>query len=412
MKILNSYKEFEEEFLRLQKDYNEYYWAVAWASHDFRSFDELKSNKGKIKKIIIGLNFDGTHPDFIEEFLYDRSVKYIKPEQTKGTFHPKVYLFQNSNSEWELILGSPNFTKAAFTKNDEISILISSKDKNSSKAFLKVKKYINTLWNKGEYIDKNEYEQYKINWKKNLFNTYSKISKLSRSKPAFETEIQKMSWQKFVEKIMRDPNVEGRIATIETVKNLFSDDKRFIDMDIEERKFIAGISNKLDVRREEAKRWKLWKLFGCMDSVIKIPFKPKIAENDENISLALEQIPLSIEITEQHYFDFWKYYEKYYKIVTAGKGSIGAATRLLCMKRPDTFICITSTNKNNLRKAFEISKLSINRDNYWEEIIKKIQSCNWWLDPKPNKDDKGELIISYARAAFLDSFFYEPNKSP
>lgn len=126
MKILISPNELNSAFKRLINTYKEYLWTIAWADFDFELSSLLKKNKSKIQKISVGLHFYGTNPDFLEQFYKHRGVRFI--EQNSGTFHPKLYLFQNHKNDWELLIGSPNFTKSAFTANTEVSSLLSSTD--------------------------------------------------------------------------------------------------------------------------------------------------------------------------------------------------------------------------------------------------------------------------------------------
>ena len=117
MNLLIGKKEIEKEFIRLMRDYQNYYWVSAWAGIDFTCFYDLKKNQEKIGRIIIGTFFDQTHPDFIEEFSGNRNVKFVMQEKGVGTFHPKVYLFQNNKYEWDLLVGIMNFTSAGFNTN-------------------------------------------------------------------------------------------------------------------------------------------------------------------------------------------------------------------------------------------------------------------------------------------------------
>jgi len=399
MKILYSVTDLKNEFIRLLENYNEYYWAVAWAGIDFDVFEMLKNKKDRIKEIIVGLHFYQTHPEFIKEYLSENSVKYII--QTNGTFHPKAYLFQNNNVEWEILIGSPNFTKAAFSLNSEISVLISSNDNNNEKIYLDIKSYINEFWNKGEYFDSIKLENYKNSWVTqkpkigSLAGTYGGKIKSKKIKLLFETETQKLNWQEYLNKINGEINhyVNDRIKVIKIASDLFRKYNKFSEMNTEERKFIAGIPNKLEIDGAENGAF-----FGSMKA--RGYFKQRIIENDEIISLALDQIPLIGKITKQHYLNFWECFKQF------SGTELAAATRLLCMKRPDTFICFTSKNKDNLCKDFGIEKIKFDIDSYWDEIIERIFDSNWWQNPKPNSSNENEIIISNARAAFLDSLLY------
>ena len=104
MKFISNQKALTSEFERLCSQYSKYKFAVAWAGYGFNMEKILWKNKSKIENAIVGLHFYQTSPDFIEKYLLEDSVRYIK--QTDGTFHTKIYLFYNSVEEWEVLVGS------------------------------------------------------------------------------------------------------------------------------------------------------------------------------------------------------------------------------------------------------------------------------------------------------------------
>jgi hypothetical protein len=163
MKIISNAVTLNKEFSRLLKKYSHYCWAVAWAGTPTNIFDELKVNNKKIEKFIIGLHFYQTHPQFIKTFSKNENVKYIK--LTNGTYHPKVYLFYNSEKEWEILSGSYNFTAEAFSNNLEFGILFSNTDGNQ-KLFDETMDFINNYWKEGSQFSEEELIKYQEKWHK------------------------------------------------------------------------------------------------------------------------------------------------------------------------------------------------------------------------------------------------------
>lgn len=394
MKLLITENELIKEFSRLTKQYEQFYWATAWAGES-RQFKDLLINENKIKKISVGIHFYQTHPNFISEFLDDNRVRFIM--QPAGTFHPKLYLFFDTTDSWEILVGSANFTHQAFTKNTEATILITSKDSNSKDILKSAMELVDNSWNEGEVFTAKKLEYYSITWK----NLKSKIKILSgqfgskerKPKPLHEVSVVNMSWKEFFTKVRNEPHhgIPKRLAVITKSRNLFDKVEHFNQLNEDERKFIAGIPNKLDDNID-------WGLFGSMKG--SGVFKNRIIKNDKNISEALDQIPFSGQITKLHYVNFITHYS----ITFPGK-FIGTATRLLAMKRPDTFVCLDSKNKSKLCKAFGIIQSQMDYERYWEDIIERIYVSEWWLNAEPKNTT--ELQVSKARGAFLDSLYYE-----
>lgn len=398
MKLIITSTELEAEFKRLIKQYKKYYWATAWAGVPANLLNELTIREERIEKIIVGIHFYQTHPDFIETFIDKDEVKFI--HQPAGTFHPKIYLFYDNHNRWELLVGSANFTNEAFTRNTEATTLIKNDDNNAEKVLERAFKLIEKSWNDAKQFTKPELEKYRIAWKNHkpklnsLSGQYGGLKKAS--KPIHVVPVTNMSWNEFILKVKNEPfqQVHGpnnRLKIVTKSRELFSKEAHFYLLDEDERKFIAGVPNKLDGNLD-------WGLFGSMKgSGI---FQRKIKENNTNISKALDHIPYQGQITKTHYDNFIKNFRK-----TFPGNYIGTASRLLAMKRPDTFICLDSRNKSNLCKAFGIQQSEMTYDRYWTDIIERIFDSEWWLNPDPKNEQEEQ--ISEARAAFLDALYYE-----
>lgn len=399
MKIITTHQKLEKEFLRLLDKYSNYYWSTAWASSKSKPFLKLIKNKERIKQIVVGIHFYQTHPNFIETFLNVKSVKFIK--QPQGTFHPKLFLFYNSSTDWEIILGSANFTNAAFTVNTEVSTIISPKDLNASEILEKTMTFIEKLWKNAKYFDQTELDNYKIIWKNlkskrdSLSGNYGSGRTKGKNKPIHLASIVNMKWKAFIENVNNEQyhSLSSRISVLEISRELFQKSKSFSELNENERKFIAGIPNKLEV--EEGVDWGY---FGSMKGAG--IFKNRIKENDIGISKALDEIPHSGQITKRHYNRFLEHYTKVFN-----GNYLVTASRLLAMKRPDVFVCLSSKNKSALCKNFGIIQSGLNYERYWSDIVLRIYDAEWWLNPNPKNEI--ERKVSNGRAAFLDALYYE-----
>jgi HKD family nuclease len=397
MKLLTTAIELENEFKRLMEDYNNFHWATAWASSGSVLFKQLLYHKQKTKKIVVGIHFYQTHPDFIEAFLNNQKVHFI--QQPQGTFHPKVYLFSNNQTNWELIVGSANFTAGAFSCNTEVNLLITQEDDHSNNIYKAVIEIIEQTFNLGITYKQTDLDNYRIIWEnqkekiKSLSGQYG--SKMRKPKPILEVPMLIRNWKQFMEEVDKEgsENLSKRLKVIEIAQELFNKVNHFDQLTEDERKFIAGIPNKLDIEGADD-----WAYFGSMRGAGF--FKNKIKQNDHNISKALDQIPLGGQITKKHYDDFIKYYTKVFP-----GNYIATATRLLCMKRPDIFVCFDSKNRSALCTDFGIVQKGMNYEKYWEDVIARIYDSNWWKNPDPKNNS--EKKVSGARAAMLDSIYYE-----
>ena len=129
-------------------------------------------------------------------------------------------------------------------------------------------------------------------------------------------------------------------------------------------------------------------------------FQQAINANDQSISDALDQIPLTGDVVESDYMRFLDFFRPAFE-----KTGVGTATRLLAMKRPDYFVCLDNKNKRKLCDAFKIPK-KVTLDDYWGSVVARLTDSNWWNAGKP--DATNEMRIWLGRAAFLDVLFYEP----
>ena len=393
MKLLITSTQLETEFKRLTKQYKNFYWATAWAGVGSKHFDDLVSNNDKIKKIVVGIHFYQTHPDFIQTFLDNKNVKFVN--QPQGTFHPKLYLFHNTDTDWEIIVGSSNFTREAFNKNTEANTLVDCRDNNSEDFLQTAFKLIEESWKISKTFSETDLLRYKTIWK----NQRPKIKSLSGlygsdendSKPIHEVPVINMTWKEFVARIRKEDahGLDRRLDVIDISQELFSSVEHFSELQDDERKFIAGAPTKYNP---------YWGYFGSMKG--RGDFVHEIIVNNKDISIALDQIPLSGQITRTHYDNFVKHFSN----VFSGN-YVGVASRLLAMKRPDVFYCLTSKNQKKFCKDFDVRKSEIDYKGYWEHIIERIYDSEWWLNPTAST--KQEKQISSARAAFLDAIYYE-----
>ena len=415
MKLISEPKELKTLFQKNLNWCENFYFATAWASPIKGLFKKLLENRRKIKLGVVGIHFYQTHPDFIKEFIDDKKVKFMM--QTSGTFHPKIYLFQRVD-KWRLLVGSANFTNAAFTENSEICVQITNEDDDEDGlTSYKTLSLLLSYKEKSESFDKEKYENYKATWIRQqkrirkLSSEYGKKKKGLANNVSQPTFLYDLSWEKFYTAVLKENakekgRFEKRVKLLKAVKHIFNIKtnghfRHFSDFTPVERKLIAGLD--VNVKGDDGKIL-AWGLFGSMRGARNFKgYIGKDCEEIEEISKALECIPREGAVEQKHY-------DKYVRKITTLRGiSLGTASRLLAMKRPDTFVCVDNENSEGLSKFLRIPNIMNQRkenifDVYWEDVICRIKEFTWWNEDKPT--DKTERFVWENRAAFFDSLFY------
>ena len=398
MKLLVSGQQIEKELIRLITNSKSFSWGVAWASVHSKSHGVLIKNKDKIKKIMVGIHFYQTHPEFLVDFIGFPKVRIIK--KPSGVFHPKIYLFLKSKGYWEAIIGSPNFTKSAFSLNEEAAILLSNNDQNADKVKDGIDKLLDSYWKESNKITTEFVIKYKRVWeqKKPIVDRLSgEYGGLKRKNTASEldADIFTMSWEEYFHNVKHNKHdsFHDRIAVLNAARAIFRQYGKFADMPETARSAVAGFVETEDLN---------WKWFGNMrGSGI---FMRKIQRNDKFISAALNSVPIEGRITKR---DYLKYITRYLDTFKSAnyRNPLATASRLIALKRPDYFVCLDSQNKSAFCRDFKIpiSKLTVN--NYWDEVVCRIMDCPWWNEPKPENEE--EKAAWKGRAAMLDSIYYE-----
>lgn len=388
---------------RLIRDCDDIHIAVAWG-YNGKLADLLIENSRKFRSVIFGLNGFATSPDLVDRLIGTKNAFIAKAD--KGIFHPKLYLFL-AGGKAEAIIGSANFTKGGLDRNHEACVHI--KGSADGDIFKQIQ---------SELLG---YDVLKQRVTQTLADSYRRQYDAARRQrgqrnPILPDEknggkgltspLAMMSWNDFtaMAKIDRHHNFERRMKLLREIQRLFASVERFSDLTATEWKGIAGtlgqserIAAGLDIHE--------WAWFGSMGG--NGDFAGLISRRDRQLSEAVDCIPRKDPVTRE---DFEKYCLRFRKAFTdAGAHHVGeypTATRLLAMKRPDTFVCANGKNKVNLAAALNFAPTTLSLENYWDRIIVPIQSSPWYNVPYPSGGD-GELW-DY-RVAMLDALYYDKN---
>lgn len=397
MHLLTTPRQIESALCKLIQKYEQIQFASAWASNNSLAFDMLMKNTSKIYHCCVGIHFYQTHPEFIKAFLNSDHMRF--KTDPKGIFHSKVYLFSNSENEWECLIGSANFTAAAMQKNTEMLLHFNSNDSQASNIFTQLSYELERYWSSAQIFNDNDYNRYKSLWNKKLHirsHLADEYSQESPGKPAYKSNIMTLSWSQFYKRAKNDKyhSFEIRLELLKKAHEYFQT-WEYKDMPEEYRKQIAGIV-KYDRDNPELD----WMYFGHMASP---RFKNRISDEYVNISKALKYIPMEGDVTKEHYLKYIEYFQKHENY---GYG-VPTTSRILAMIRPDMFFCLTGANEKMLYDDFGIKKIGRKEyEHYWDDIIERIKNSKWWdIGNKPQKAE--EIALWNNRAAMLDAILYD-----
>lgn len=97
-------------------------------------------DKGELTcRFVVGFDFYHTDPNFLYEVQdlvndYPDQVEfYVSGEESKLTFHPKIYYFGYSDNTYRVIAGSANLTQGGLSLNHEVSLAYESGSRVPSK---------------------------------------------------------------------------------------------------------------------------------------------------------------------------------------------------------------------------------------------------------------------------------------
>lgn len=291
MRVISTNAELSNQLKRLIKKYPHIAIATAWASANTDVFKALAQNEDRIVQGVIGTHFYQTHPAVLDQFIDSAKVRFIL--QPDGVFHPKVYLFWGSE-DWEVIVGSANLTIGALTKNSELSVLVTSGDGQAAMQ-QDIARVIDRYWKMATAVSQTEAENYRRLWEiknRDLKKVADLFGDEISKKPAVQSRVMSMGWSGYLDEVKKDKilGFKERLRFLKMIGQYFKDNEHFNDMSLDIRKGIAGLPNKVI---------KNWGWFGSMKGAM--TFGGLINKGHEAFSLALDQIPLTGQITKRHY---------------------------------------------------------------------------------------------------------------
>ncbi len=349
-----------------------------------------------------GVAFWQTDPGLIDRLVGVNNA--FIADVAKGTFHPKLYYFR-SGDEAEAIIGSSNFTSGGLGVNVEANVHI--KGPRKSQVFRDIEAAIGNYRLKSSPVSQEVASMYRLQ-----FEAAKKLKKPDnptlpgegKRAKQFSSLIATMTWSEYAKLVENDSqhSFEGRLSLLREVRAMFARSSSFSDLSDHEWKAIAGVIGERQMKESNLNQHD-WAWFGSMKGAGS--FANRIAERDRSLVSALDNIPRHGHVEEHHFIEFCRDFLLAFSKAKR-TGAVATATRLLAMKRPDAFICISKPNVDGVARALSCAKSTFKLENYWEKVIEPIRVSPWYNHPKP-VGTEGELWEG--RVAMLDAIYYDPD---
>lgn len=392
----------ETELQSLIEIHDEFHWAVAWGDYNSTAKKALARPK-KFKAVTFGLSFSHSDPRLIKELVGMRGAYVVKTFEG-GTYHPKIYAFKTGDQVCAIV-GSANFTHGGLVNNHEAAIMMTGTLRD--RALADVLDFCQASADLGGPVTDELAERYRL--------SCERAARLPRPRKdpldgipadrvkALSSPLVAMSWSEYARAIRESEHhtIDKSLELLRIAQTWFASVESFSDLTSPQRKAIAGILGSRE-RESDTELDRDWGWFGSMRGAG--DFSNRIAENDDHLAKAVDSIPLRGEVTREIYEIFVEHFLRAFDS-SDRVGGVATASRLLAIKRPDVFLCVSSPNRREAAKEMSFPPTTLELENYWDRVIEVVRASNWYNSPKP-PGRAGALWES--RVAMLDAIFYRP----
>jgi HKD family nuclease len=386
---------------RLIDKHDEIHVAVAWG-YNGPVADRLLQNVHKFSSVTFGIAFCQTDPNLIDRLVGTKNA--FIADGGSATFHSKLYYFRSGDIA-EAIVGSSNFTAGGLSKNWEASLHV--KGHVDAPIFAQVRACLEAYRPLRKSVTAAMAKSYRLQFDAAKALRKPKNPVMPSDAAAwrqFTSSLVEMDWNTYLIAVRssRYHELDKRLGLLRTCQRLFASVGSFDELSANEWKAIAGVIGEAQKRASGLDSHD-WGWFGSMKGMG--DFANRIAEQDEWLTRAVDSIPRHGDVTRAQYDKFCGYFLRAFER-SHRTGGVPTATRLLAMKRPDTFVCVSKPNKVGLAKALAFPPSTLDLQNYWERIVEPIRASAWYNIDRPAQH---EAEIWDGRVAMLDAIYYSPD---
>jgi hypothetical protein len=318
-------------------------------------------------------------------------------EDPVGVFHPKVLIGVKGKVARALV-GSSNFTTGGFAGNTEVNVLLSGPLEDPS--LMELASFIEEQWGHPRAFEPDDhwFDHYERRYEREL-----KPPTLStrRTRPRHIVEGAsdlELDWTGFVDLISqqerrmlsRDWRIHvfehpdgSYLQEVEVCQAAFAAEPSYAKMSVQDRMLVAGWGPRSTG------------YFGRMTGAGH--FKNMTKERPSEVGKHLDRIPMGRAIT------IAQARECLNGMISINGVGLGAATRLLTMKRPDVFLPANNASLVEIRRVFGTSPSTVDK---YVALLQRVWGLPWFLAPIPKSTTSARMWR--ARVALLDAIFYEP----
>ncbi len=387
---LVSVREAARLFASAAKRADEAWVATAWATDrtpEAKALWAARSRRTDDLVLVVGLDFHQTDPAFLRRFQLHARVH----RSADGTFHPKVYVFRKGR-RFDAIVGSSNLTGAGFSRNLEANLHLAGP--TSSTIFTQLVKLVSDAAEKGDHMLEADLVQYEAEYRRKQPAVREVRTFAAKSRRRVKDLPLNLTWAEYVRRLrwqcrrsghalVRDDSDSAYVNVAEKCQGIFRRRQRLAEMDADERRQVAGLVNP-------------YTYFGSMAGAGH--FMAYVLRTPAKLDRALDMIPARGPVRIEDVDRYRRALPRH------GMGSPAVGTRLLAMKRPDRFFCLTSANRRRLAKEFGFSIAELNTYEGYQRLLTRIWALPWARETRPPPRDKR---IWAARVALIDAFYYD-----